>query len=490
MSTQPRFRRIVAGLGGLALVAGSLALSSAAANATTTDGAPGQPGSPTTGSLTIHKYAGSTTGQTNNGTVQQIDRPPLGGITFTATLIGKTSGGSCVPLNLTTSAGWTDAQAATGSKPPAAPYCLTGTVLSGSTDATGTLSFNGLGLGLYYVAEAPAPNVTPESSIPFYVSVPYPSKSGDTTTWLYDVHVYPKNTLTGDGSKTVADPAANGLGSAVPWTVQTRPLGSFNDGAPLTSYSIVDPLDSRLSYAPTATLQYKTPTGSLTTVDPTNYTLTEPTGAGGTLTASLDVGWVNTLPAGTYFVLTFNTTVTGPGDIVNEGFENTGGENVKIGEASTQWGPVKLLKHQAGNEGKGLKGAVFEVYNTTDNCATLGTKVTVNGQTTFTSGDTGAVDIAGLYVGKNGAPAERTYCVKETVAPAGYQLDPTPRAVVVKAENTASTTYKVPNSPVAGPNLPLTGSTGTMAFGIVGLGLIAAAGGILAVRRSRARQQR
>lgn len=509
MSTQPRLRRIIAGLGGLALVFGGLALSSSAANAALPDGnpPPAEAGEGATGNLTIHKYAGSTTDQVNNGTQQTINRPPLGGITFTAAEVGKMVEGSCVALDLTTAAGWTDAQAAIAVKPPALPYCLTGVTHSGTTDASGTLPLTGLDLGLYWVTEAPAPGVTPESSVPFYVSIPYPSASttgGETpvttTTWLYDVHVYPKNTLEGDGSKVVGDPATNGLGSSVPWTVQTRPLGSFNDGAPLVSYGIIDNLDSRLTYVPTATLQYKTPTGALTPVDSQYYTLTPPAaGGGGTLRADFTttpadeesqsgVAWVNSLPAGTYFVLSFNTTVTGVGDIVNPAYENVDGEDTKIGEASTQWGPVKLLKHQTGNENKGLEGAVFEVYNSTSGaCATLGSKVSVNGVDEFPSSETGIVNIAGLYVGHDGAPATRTYCVVEKTPPAGYAANTTPIPVVVKAESEASVLYKVPNAPLPGPNLPLTGSTGTMAFGLVGLGLIAAAGSILVVRRVRAK---
>ena len=107
-------------------------------------------------------------------------------------------------------------------------------------------------------------DVTPAA--PFLVSIPYPSTSGtgdaQTTNWLWTVHVYPKNTLKGTGEKTVADPTTNGLGSTVPWQIATRPIGSFNNGQPLTAYKVKDTLDSRLTYvANSAKVYVVTPAG-------------------------------------------------------------------------------------------------------------------------------------------------------------------------------------------------------------------------------------
>lgn len=65
------------------------------------------------------------------------------------------------------------------------------------TDATGVTTFNQLEVGLYLVVETTKPAAVTEAVEPFLVSVPMTKvgKSGkdDPTQWLYDIHVYPKN---------------------------------------------------------------------------------------------------------------------------------------------------------------------------------------------------------------------------------------------------------------------------------------------------------
>lgn len=487
MNARRPIRRIASGVGVLALVAAGIIGGASMASAAGQPG-PGQPGAPTEGTLIVHKYAGSTTGQPNNGTEQTINRPPLAGVTFEITEVGKNSGGTCVPLDLGTAAGWTDAQAAIGSIPPATPYCLVpNTAQSETTNADGAATFDELDLRLYYVEETDAPaGVDP--SVEHYVSVPYPSVSGENTTWLYEVNTYPKNDLDGKGDKTVADPATNGLGSTIPWTIKSKPIGSFNNGEKLTTFSFVDTLDPKLTYTatPAPTVTYTTPGGTAMTVD--DFTVT--TGPGNTLTATLDdMEWVNELPAGTYFEFTFSTTVTGVGDIKNEGFQNTGGDNVTLGTASTQWGQAEILKHQKGDKTKTLEGAKFSVFNSPNgtNCTgTLGAALTVSGQTEFASGATGIVTIPGLWVGNDAQVPSRVYCVVETVAPVGFVLDVTPRAITVTTGTTATVELEVANTPVSGPALPMTGANGTLWFTVGGIALIVmAGGGLLLVRRAR-----
>lgn len=484
-------RRLTAGVGVLALATIGVLGTASMANA---DVGPGQPGAPTEGSLVIHKYAGSGTSQPADGTQQTINRPPLAGVTFEVTPIGMLAGGDCVPLDLGTAAGWTDAQAV--ALPVSAPYCLaTAQTVSGDTDATGALTFPGLPLGLYYVDETAAPaGTTP--SVEFLVTLPYANQSASTVDWLYTVYVYPKNNVDGDGSKTVGDATGHGLDSTVPWTLTSKPLGSFDDGAPLTSFSLIDNLDSRLTYAatPASTFTYTTPGSAPAAVAAANYSLSTPPGAGGTITAALTsdgIAWANTLPAGTRFTLSFSTTVTGVGDINNEAFQNSGGDDVTLGEASTQWGPAEILKHQAGDKAKTLQGAKFSVYdsvNGTDCTGTLGAALSVNGQTEFTSGANGIVSIAGLYVGKNNETASRVYCVVETQEPVGFVKDTTPRAITVKAEGTATTLahIDVANTPVNGPILPMTGGDGALWFAVGGIALLlVAAGGLMMARRNQ-----
>src|SRR5690606_18745303 len=117
---------------------------------------------------------------------------------------------------------------------------------------------------------------------------------------------------------------------------------------PLTSFKIIDHLDSRLTYAatPATTLTYTEPGGTATAVPtPGNYTLSTPAAAGGTVQVEFTqdgLTWLNQRPAGTFFSLTFSTTVTGVGAISNEGFQNSGGDDVTLGTAKTNWGPAEI----------------------------------------------------------------------------------------------------------------------------------------------------
>ncbi len=483
-------RRLVAALGAAALsVVGVAGISSAAFAAQGSDGTPpGEAAAGTTGTLTVHKYAGSVTDPAlpNNGTVQTPDRPVLAGIEFTVCQVDN--------IDLTTSAGWTAAKAVT----PDNASCKTNPTQSIKTGSDGIANFTSLPIGLYLVRETNTPTDVTAAG-PFLVSIPYPSTSGtgdaQTTNWLWTVHVYPKNSLAGSGEKTVADPATNGLGSTVPWQIKTRPIGSFNDGQPLTAYKVKDSLDSRLTYMANSAKVYVVSPAGVETLLGTNYTLDAPTAAGDDLIVTFAVNYVNGLPAGTTFKITFDTKVTaiGNGTIENSSTEyvNDDTEGYTPNTVSTDWGAAKLLKYDAkGNTAQGLSGAKFEVYNSSNGaCSELGSKITVNDATEFTSNANGVVDIAGLYVGKNGNPASRDYCVVETQAPAGYVLDNTPKLITVHPGAVAGGyTLEIPNTPTTGPNLPLTGANGQLLALIGGGSLVLLAAGTALVARKRSHQ--
>ena len=482
-------RRAAAGAGALALaMAGAMAMGTAASAAPGVDGTPpGNADVGTTGTLNIHKFAGSTTEDVNNGTAQDVERPPLAGVYFDVCDLG---------LDLTTQEGWV-AAAAVNASTATCPVGVNPTRV-GPTDADGFASVSELAMGAYLVKEVPFEGVT--SSVNFVVTIPFPSVSGTTAsptnTWLWNVHVYPKNTLTGDNSKTVDDPTANGLGSNVPWQVKTRPLGSFNDGVAMTKYSVKDAIDGRLTYvADSAVVKMRTPGGVETTLTAgTQYTLSAPTEAGGELVVDFDVAYVNGLPAGTTFVIDFATTVNsiGDGTIKNTAVEWVNGAvSDSTNTVSTHWGAAKLLKHEANAVGEVLAGAKFQVYNvnTDGSCPAplAGSPLSVSGETTFTSDKYGVVAIPGLYVGKNSETASRVYCIVETEAPDGYVLNATPIAITVTPGAVAEDAWsaQVANTPVKGPDLPLTGAEGTLAMTIGGLLLVGAGTGAIVVSRRR-----
>ena len=68
---------------------------------------------------------------------------------------------------------------------------------SRETDKEGTVTFGNLQLGLYLVVESKKPVTVTKAVEPFLVSVPMTRIGKDGTTipteWLYDIHVYPKN---------------------------------------------------------------------------------------------------------------------------------------------------------------------------------------------------------------------------------------------------------------------------------------------------------
>ncbi len=68
------------------------------------------------------------------------------------------------------------------------------------TGANGVAAFTGLDLGLYLVVETTSPAIVTGPCDPFLVSVPMTTDGDD---WLYDVHVYPKNSTAVGGISLV-----------------------------------------------------------------------------------------------------------------------------------------------------------------------------------------------------------------------------------------------------------------------------------------------
>ncbi|WP_026460667.1 SpaH/EbpB family LPXTG-anchored major pilin [Schaalia suimastitidis] len=156
------------------------------------------------------------------------------------------------------------------------------------------------------------------------------------------------------------------------------------------------------------------------------------------------------------------------------------------------------------------KGAEFQVYRCTvpdgaqqgtpakgatlvdaDTAADGTQPLTVDGKTTFTTGDDGTVTINGLrnndwVDGKEKNPLSNSdwYCLVETKAPTGYELQANPipfqvlqtNASDVNAFKLGVTVTDVPSN--AGFRLPLTGANGVIVMTIAG-GLLVAGGGAL-----------
>lgn len=479
-----RFRRWTRRLGAavtvLALsVAGAVAIAPAA-NAASIGDITG-----TTGTLTIHKH-GADPGAPGNGT-QLTPAPalPLSGVTFSVQRVANAG----VPLDLTTTQGWNLAApsgtALTPAQAQTAPYSVAASggpgYYSVTTIADGTATLTNLPYGLYLVTETGVgSNPVVSRAQPFLVSVPYPTGTvgSPANSWIYDVHVYPKNKLnTTVPTKTVSDPGTPVLGETVNWTI-TAPVPPLAVGGAYNTFIVRDTIDSRL-----------TVTGVTVTIDgvaTTDFTVTPAGASNGPIVVTLnDPNTKLAGKAGKNVVVTVTTRVDSlgsDGKITNIAIVNVNDSSITTNPSQTNWGPAQIVKTNASNPGQTLQGAQFEVWTAKEN----GTKVLGP----LTTNANGQINIAGLWVGSDSTTLSRDYWIKEIQAPAGY-ITPAGDAawtkVTVRAGGAGTpVTVTVANTQQPGPILPLTGSTGTALFVIVGLVLVGVGVGTFAYRRIRA----
>ena len=207
----------------------------------------------TTGSITIHKYEfNGQPGDPAPGTELSVqDLPqgaiPMAGVTFTvyklvdsATLQAYYNS---TLVNAETSAK-IDAMfrslnnnVVQGTDGSYIVYDVTGAAVTGSglvTDANGLAKFENLPLGLYAVIETDAPSKVTNHVEPFLVSLPM---TIDGNSWLYDVHVYPKNS-TSEGNVILTKTDTNG--SPLPGVTFRLETGSGDNYTKVTE-STTDP---------------------------------------------------------------------------------------------------------------------------------------------------------------------------------------------------------------------------------------------------------
>jgi len=490
MAIARRFRALALLIAALGVVMLGLGQSASAAS-------PSLPDPTETGSINIHKFKApdSPTGLPNNGTVQPTTGlTPVPGVTFS---IQQVDG-----INLTTNQGWQDANALSGSFDPAnaagsitnAGYTLT--TATGSpvtTDASGNASLANLPLGLYLVTETSYPAGTTPSA-PFLVSVPL-TNPADQSTWLYDVHVYPKNAIDGI-TKTVKDDTAFELGDIVTWTIN----GDIPNVSPIDGYKITDKLDTKLDYVgTTVTLADGTPI-----VQGTDYTIAFDA-ATNTVTVQFTAAGRAILAAHntTQVVVKIDTKVNTVGEIPNTAvlYPNAASFNVQPGEPGgpvvtppviTKWGSMTAQK--VDENGAALTGAQFSVYLTEADAKAGTNAITLGGQTVFTVGANGQVTISGLRYSDwangvavaPGDPNYQTYWLAEVKAPTGYELLAEPiEFTITAATTTVGVDLTIENVPAnAGFELPLTGGKGVLVYYVGGALLIGAAL-MLSIRRRR-----
>ena len=510
----------------MTLAAGALVAPTGAAAPADPNGSTIDPDAATT--LTIHKCEQTDANGVTEGTGNpdpQVECKPVAGVEFTITKLN---------VDLTTPEGWKQLADAKGDvvKAGALKSNTTQTITTGG-DGLASFTDAQTEVGAYLVSETR----TPDKVIPaedFVVTLPM-TNPDNTTKWNYDVHVYPKNTISGVDKK-VTDKPAPGSGHDITYTITTSiPKVDYPGGARIKRYEVVDQLDKRIkkdALTPVVKIvgQNETPLA-----DTTDYTLITAEGAdhnwatiqlteeGRRKAAEARHNGTGETKVQVTLTAKFDATVNLEGDLSNTAGlipndspnftwdpSNPGTKvpGIPTTPVLSKYGKVVVTKTGTDELADMTKynGAQFQVYECTKTAggATLRDgdpstqavdPLTIGGEKTFTTAGQGMVEInylrANDYVDgmkKDTLTDEDHYCLVETKAPEGYTLQADPIPFRVLADNatakapTAVTVTDVPKN--AGFRLPLTGANGVIFLTVAGA-LLVAGGAVVAYANKR-----
>ena len=476
-----------------------------------------------TGSITIHKYVkDATNGTTEGNGLEDTSNhgTPLANAKFSVERLTN--------IDLTTQAGWEKLASYDGNV-AAAKNDGVDTAVAKKTDADGLAKFDGLTLGAYVVTETETP-AGYVGSKPFIITVPMTHPT-DLNKWVYDVHAYPKNSKAGV-EKTVKDDTTPAIGSPISYTIKS----DVPAAEALDYYDVVDQYDKRVEL-PEAGVTLKIvdgKTGEVALVKDTDYKLISADGTDGKtkfwtaeFTAAgrqklLDNRKDDTTKVQMDLVGTVKDKVENDGLFKNKaillpnapsnGWTPGSGEvpppDYPNSEVVSKFGKVKITKVSAKDTAAKLQGAEFEVYQCTPQStptenfesvdATLDKKLSPAGTSTYTTDANGEVTIDGLrnndWENNEAVTNPGWYCLVETKAPEGFELQTRPIAFQVLQTNstadneyTLNTTVKdVPKN--GGFNLPLTGAAGIGV--LIGAGALLVGGsGAIALANKRRKEQ-
>lgn len=235
-----KLKRLFTAVLSTALALSLCAMPAMATEGGTTAGTPLADGMPVwdttqTGSITIHKFeynpssgATSQQGTGAEGEAAPSGAKPLGGVTFEIYKVqneewlkayyGGQAAATGQDFSNIDASNYYSTNSTTGAITVNGSKIDTVTTATSGTDI-GVAKKDGLALGLYLVVETSAPDKVTSPAAPFLVSVPM-TRIADTTTtnkltdWIYDVHVYPKNSTT-YGQVTIEKKGYTGGGTGV-----------------------------------------------------------------------------------------------------------------------------------------------------------------------------------------------------------------------------------------------------------------------------------
>ena len=502
----------------MTLAAGVLVAPTGAAAPADPNGSTIDPGAATT--LTVHKCEQTDTNGVKEGTGNeepQAECKPVSGVEFTITKLN---------VDLTTYKGWKQLADAKGDVLKAGAL-KTGTVQKITTGGDGLAAFTDAqtDVGAYLVSETR----TPDKVIPaedFVVTLPMTNPQ-DTAKWNYNVHVYPKNTLSGV-DKQVTDKPAPGSGHDLTYTITTSiPKVDYPGGARINRYEVVDQLDKRIKKDALAPVVKIVGQKEVTLENATDYTVITADGTdhnwatiqlteeGRRKAAEARYNGNGETKVQVTLTATFDANVNLEGDLSNTAGlipndspnftwdPNNPGTTTDIPGIPTtpvlsKYGKVVVTKtgtDQLADKTK-YNGAQFQVYECTktasgatlrdaDPSTSTVDPLTIGGQKTFTTSGQGVVEISylrandyvnGVAKSQDQLTDEDHYCLLETKAPEGYtlQADPIPfRVMAEKATAKAPTEMTVTDVPRnAGFRLPLTGANGVIFLTVAGALLV------------------
>lgn len=478
----PIWRRAVAifATGAVALLGAAGMLNAPAASA-----APIKPDQD--GSITVHALTMPTGGSTVDPT-GKVQTPPTGAkaIKDATFKLEKSS------INITTNAGYEQALGLTTKNFGANKDTDFGAP-TGTTVGDGSYTFSNLKPGVYLLSQlsAPAGKILMNPAIVF---VPMTDPE-HTDTWVYDIHVYPKNGDAGKINKTDITPAGTPItvGSTMTWQMDV-PIPDIKTDT-FTSFKVLDiPTNMKAMNVTSAVINPGANEVSLTAGASGDYTVATDKPADNQLEVTFTANGLTKINAakGKTMRLVVTTkvldTVTTTDGVKNEAkaiYTTTSGGSFPTtivsdpdNPAKTTFGKLKILNENA--SGTKLSGAKFKIYQCAGNplgTTTSGDALTVGAANEFEI--TTAAD--GVIVGPLGATGSEL-CLVQTKAPDGYQQLAGPKTFVFDATTLNAATGKtvevtVKNTATSSITglLPNTGGMGIALFVVLGLVLLGGA---------------
>ncbi|WP_353067531.1 SpaH/EbpB family LPXTG-anchored major pilin [Arcanobacterium hippocoleae] len=440
----------------------------------------------------MHKFANPSSGNHGNGTELHVPEAPatdpVQGVVFT---YAKING-----IDLSNTADWSKLGKLQITSEGQVSLVGDDTVSSGQaadfqeTNVKGEAVVNDLGIGAYVIVEKSAPSNVTKKSAPFVVTLPYPNAN---QSWLYHVHVYPKNTvLTSEEmpkKKLNNADKVHFAGDTIKWTI-TQKIPQLDVNETLAKFEITDNLPAGVNDITNDSVQVTAPGGAQPNIQVIG---------GKNAKVSFEGAELAKLTSGTTVTVTISAVIADniSGELSNQAQTNINDVTFNSDDPdnpsddpnapnATKVTFAKLTINKVNQQNKKLADAKFVIWPKPAD-GQCGNKPET-AKEMVTAGELGTVEKQ-VKVGE--------YCVQETEAPAGYVISeeykaPKNISVTAGGKTLTITNLKIGETGTFGlPNLPLTGATGALVLTALGAVILAVGANfvILAMRRRRAEER-